>query len=150
MFILVFLACCAGSGLCDELITPSEESFWIWELTVCDLDTSKLRRPRLETGCCATGEKQKQTPDRTAMTDVIGYASSSAFTCLSRNNRHGTSSLLFFKIFIRNVVVQYIGKETSRLVRPILYSGLSPRCSRYPISTVHAGTRHSIFFSPLK
>jgi hypothetical protein len=31
MFVLVFLACCAGNGLCDELITRSEESYWVWE-----------------------------------------------------------------------------------------------------------------------
>jgi hypothetical protein len=149
MFVLAFLACCGGSVLCDELVTRSEESYRVRE-SVCHLDTSKLRRPRLQIGCYATEKKKNLRPDRTAMTDVIGYASSSVFTCLSRNNRQGTSSLIFFKIFIRNAVAQYIGKETSLLGRPILYSELSRRYSRYPISTVHAGTRHSIFFSPLK
>ena len=31
MFVLVFLACCAGSGLCDELVTRSGESYRVWE-----------------------------------------------------------------------------------------------------------------------
>jgi hypothetical protein len=26
---LVFVVCCAGSGLCDELITGSEDSHWV-------------------------------------------------------------------------------------------------------------------------
>ena len=29
---LVFVVCCAGSGLCDELIAGSEESHWMFVL----------------------------------------------------------------------------------------------------------------------
>ena len=40
--------CCvfSGRGLCDELITRSEESYWLWCVVVCDLETSWMRRPR--------------------------------------------------------------------------------------------------------
>ena len=39
--------CCvlSGRGLCDELITRPEESYRLWCVTVCDLETSWMRRP---------------------------------------------------------------------------------------------------------
>jgi hypothetical protein len=49
--------CCvlAGRGLCDELITRSEECYRLCVcLIVCDVETSTVRRPRPELGCCAT------------------------------------------------------------------------------------------------
>ena len=35
--------CCvlSGTGLCDELITRPEESYRLWGVVVCDLETSK-------------------------------------------------------------------------------------------------------------
>ena len=39
--------CCvlSGRGLCDELITRPEESCRLWCVIVCDLETSRMRRP---------------------------------------------------------------------------------------------------------
>jgi hypothetical protein len=57
---LVFVVCCVGSGLYDELITRSEESYRVCVcvcLIVCDVETSTMRRPRSELGCCATEKK---------------------------------------------------------------------------------------------
>jgi len=34
----------SGRGLCDELITRPEESYRLWCVVVCDLETSWLRR----------------------------------------------------------------------------------------------------------
>ena len=39
--------CCQGRGLCDELITRPEESYRLWSVVVCDLETSWMRRPWL-------------------------------------------------------------------------------------------------------
>ena len=38
----VYRACCvlSGRGLCDELITRPEESYRVWYVVVCDLETS--------------------------------------------------------------------------------------------------------------
>ena len=35
--------CCvlSGRGLCDELITRPEESYRLWRVVVCELETSK-------------------------------------------------------------------------------------------------------------
>jgi len=38
--------CCvlSGKGLCDGLITRPEESYRLWYVVVCDLETSKIKR----------------------------------------------------------------------------------------------------------
>ena len=38
--------CCllSGRGLCDELITRPEESYRLWCVVMCDLETSRMRR----------------------------------------------------------------------------------------------------------
>jgi hypothetical protein len=53
--------CCvlSGRGLCDELITRPEESYRLW-CVVCDLETSRMRRPWPALGCSAT-EKNNPT-----------------------------------------------------------------------------------------
>jgi len=48
----------SGRGLCDELITLPEESYRLWCVVVCDLETSWMRRPWPTGGCCAKN-KQK-------------------------------------------------------------------------------------------
>ena len=35
----------SGRGLCDELITPPEESYRLWCVVVCDLETSRIGAP---------------------------------------------------------------------------------------------------------
>ena len=42
MFVCYLLS---DRGLCDELITRSEESYRLWCVIVCDLETSCMRRP---------------------------------------------------------------------------------------------------------
>ena len=32
----------SGRGLCDELITRPEESYPLWRVVVCDLETSRI------------------------------------------------------------------------------------------------------------
>ena len=53
-FFLRFFVCCAGSGLCGEMIIPSEEFCFVCVcvcvsvclcVTVRDLETSTFRRP---------------------------------------------------------------------------------------------------------
>ena len=48
--------CCelSGRGLCDELITRPEESYRLWCVVVCDLETSIMRRPWPALGRSAT------------------------------------------------------------------------------------------------
>jgi hypothetical protein len=49
----------SGRGLCDELMTHPEESYRLWCVVLCGLQTSWMRRPWLTGGCCA---KRKINP----------------------------------------------------------------------------------------
>ena len=55
-WISVCFECCvlSGRGLCDGLITRPEESYRLWCVVVCDLETSWMTRPWLNWGggCC--------------------------------------------------------------------------------------------------
>jgi hypothetical protein len=42
-------------GLCDEVITSPEDSYRLWCVTVCDVETSRMRRPWLTLGCILRG-----------------------------------------------------------------------------------------------
>ena len=42
----------SGRGLCDEPIKRPEESYRLW-CVVCDVGTSRMRRPWPALGCCA-------------------------------------------------------------------------------------------------
>jgi hypothetical protein len=55
--------CCvlSGRGLCDELITRPEESYQLWCITVCDLETSWMRRPWPSGGLSRQKQTNKQT-----------------------------------------------------------------------------------------
>ena len=53
--------CCVLSrrSICDELITRPEESYQLWYVVVCDLETSCMRRT-WPTGGCGAKIKQKR------------------------------------------------------------------------------------------
>jgi len=56
--------CCVMSGrcLCDELIIRPEESYRLWYVVACDLETSRMRRP-LPTGGCRAKKKIQTGPE---------------------------------------------------------------------------------------
>jgi len=50
--------CCvlSGKGLCDDLIIRPDESYRLWCAVVCDLQTSRMRRPLTALGRSPTKE----------------------------------------------------------------------------------------------
>jgi len=56
----------SGRGLCDELFTRPEESYRLWCVVVCDLETSRIGAPyicdisslRVNTSAHCSGRKQ--------------------------------------------------------------------------------------------
>ena len=52
--------CCVslGRGLCDVPIPRPEESYRLWCVIVCDLETSRIRRPWPPLGCCVKEEEE--------------------------------------------------------------------------------------------
>ena len=59
MFICCECCVLSGRGLCDELITRPEESYRLWCVVVCDIETSWMRRP-WPTGGGAVAPKKKK------------------------------------------------------------------------------------------
>jgi len=55
---MFYVMCVLGWGLCDELITHPEESYLLWCVVVCDLETSWLRRPGPSGGGGVAPEKK--------------------------------------------------------------------------------------------
>jgi hypothetical protein len=55
-WMFVCCKCCvlSGRGLCDGLITRPEESYRLWCVNVCDLETSSMRRLKPTVGCNAS------------------------------------------------------------------------------------------------
>jgi len=49
----VVIVVLSGRGLCDGLIIRPDESYRLWWVVVCDLETSWMRRPWPTGGCCA-------------------------------------------------------------------------------------------------
>jgi len=58
-WMFVCCECCvlSGRGLWDELITRPEKSYRLWCVVVCDLETSRMRRPWPTLGRSATEKK---------------------------------------------------------------------------------------------
>jgi len=54
----------SGTGLCDELITRPEESYRLWYVVVCDLETSWMRRLWPIGGMSRQKQTNKQTEHR--------------------------------------------------------------------------------------
>jgi len=61
----------SGRGLCDGLITRPEESYRLWRVVVCDLESSKMRRLKPAMGLweiqpkgCNAKETNKQQQTR--------------------------------------------------------------------------------------
>ena len=54
--------CCvlSGRGLCDELITRPEESYRLWCVVMCELETSWMRRPWPTGGLLCQKQTNKQ------------------------------------------------------------------------------------------
>jgi len=58
---LVFVVCCVGRGLCDGLITRSEETY---RVCVCGLETSTMRQSERELDYCATEKNPVNNVER--------------------------------------------------------------------------------------
>jgi hypothetical protein len=56
MFVCSMYFVLSGRGLWHELITRPEESYRLWRVGLCDLETSRMRRPWPALGRSATGK----------------------------------------------------------------------------------------------
>ena len=60
-WMFVYYECCvlSGRGLCDALITRPEESYRLWYVVECDLETSRMMMPWPTGAYCAKTEKKR-------------------------------------------------------------------------------------------
>ena len=93
-------ACCVLSGrsLCDELITLPEESYLLWCVVVCDVETSWMRRLWSTGGCRAKNKKQ------TLSISLIIVTATSATTTT-------TTTIIITTTIITVIVIFYISGE---------------------------------------
>ena len=63
MFVCCECFVLSGRGLCDELITRPVESYRLWCVVVCDLETTRMRRPWPALGRSATVGKESNKVD---------------------------------------------------------------------------------------
>ena len=92
--------CCvlSGRGLCDELITRPEESYRLWCVVVCDLETSRTRRPWPALGSNATEKKNNNSNTRyTTYTTLRDW-----FKRWNSLGRLAVSSVIIWKLRIIN------------------------------------------------
>jgi hypothetical protein len=77
--------CCVLSGrcFCDELITRPEESYRLWCVVVCDLETSIIRRPWPNGGCRA---RNKQSLCKVGWAKSRLQVAGSGFRSVKNNN----------------------------------------------------------------
>jgi hypothetical protein len=82
--------CCmlSGRGLCDEMITRPEESYRLWCVVVCDLETSRMRKPWPALGRSATEKIYHASRNEVRRLTCI---------CLTAAHIHGT--ILLFYLF---------------------------------------------------
>jgi hypothetical protein len=77
MFVCCEYCVLSGRGRCDELITRPEQSYRLWCVVVCDLETSRMRRPWPALGRSATkkilqlAKKPRSTYIRTRVPSLI-------------------------------------------------------------------------------
>jgi hypothetical protein len=77
MFVCCECHVLSGTGLCDELITHPEESYRLWCVVVCDLETSIMRRPWPALGRRATAKNYSALSWKMVSTKfkhTLGYA----------------------------------------------------------------------------
>jgi hypothetical protein len=69
--LLRILCVLSGRGLCDELLTHTEESYRLWCVIVCDLERSWMRRPWPNNGLSHQNKKWSYETNMWTIKDVF-------------------------------------------------------------------------------
>jgi len=116
--------CCvfSGRGLCDELITYPEESHQLWCVVVCDLETSRMRRPWPALGRNATAKK---------IIIKVSRSSRKVPANLPEFNETLTGSTDFRKIFRYKISWKSLRREPRCSLRTDKYDETNSRFSQF-------------------
>jgi hypothetical protein len=89
----------SGRGLCDELITRPEESYRLWCVVACDLETSWMRRPCPTGGCRSLIRRWKEVRIRKKL--LVHYKIK-----LSHSHNDFVNYIEFHIILLRNFLFE--------------------------------------------
>ena len=78
----------SGRGRCDKPISWPEESYRVWCVVVCDLETSWMRRPWPTGGCCAKIRRKNYNDYSTKLN------SSSRLRAVQKSSRHAYDNFM--------------------------------------------------------
>jgi len=87
MFVCCEFCVLSGRGLCDGLIIRPGESYRLWRVVVCDLETSKMRRLKPATGLWEIqpkGRNAKKTTTTTTEAVTDNYFESKCYIRLNK------------------------------------------------------------------
>ena len=78
--------CCvlSGRGLCDELITRPEESYLLWCVVVCDLETSRMN----EEAMTRVGSQHHKISSSSSSSSSSGLSGGGRSTSSSSNSSY--------------------------------------------------------------
>jgi len=128
--------CCvmSGRGLCDELITRPDQSYRLWWVVVCDLETSKMRRPWPKLVRSATGKKTIYFRPKIFPSTVI--ESTARFAYLSGRDWCNMYIYHCCVDLVDNLVLYLCGLATSSVDQPEL-------CNWKAAGAIGPASRHS-------
>ena len=90
----------SGRDLCDGLITRPEESYRLWCVLVCDLETSRMRRLKLVKGCkCWIEEEEEEVSVETCIREAFHLIHDQSVTLKFRSFL--PSIQLYFEIVLK-------------------------------------------------
>ena len=121
MFVCCEWCVLSGRGLCDELINRPEESYRLWCVVMCDLETSWMRTAKPTGGCCA---KNKQTNKLVGF--LCGFDRASSLIC---RNKMPTRCNRWFLLQIL-----LLAQHVSGTIMPIIRSS-SPQTGHITLSS---------------
>jgi hypothetical protein len=90
-------------SLCDELITYTGESYRLWCVVVCDLETSRMRRPWPALGRSAIGKKNEFNKRVPLLHFVIRCPGSCSFSLVDVQFSPSSCVLLKFGLSLQNI-----------------------------------------------
>jgi hypothetical protein len=155
--------CCvlSGRGLCDGPITRPEESYWLWCVVVCDLETSKIlvheEEAKAHLGAIAPREKKtvlkwrRKKEDRSTRRESVqhktnmdwpGIESSpvSIYTCYCWTDIPlGLGSVYYYFIFHTIDRTDLFQPPPGRLFNTFhVFLIYFPKCSHFSTIQIHA------------
>jgi len=114
---VVCCECCvlSGTGLCYKLITRPEESYRLWCVVVCDLETSRMRRPWPALGRSATEKRIAEIATRKSFWWSSYLSVNQSIHCVDR--------LLSLLIYDIQLIIQFVNQKlTSQRINQMCQS----------------------------